>query len=251
VFLGSWYTSATLLWSVACCASSSAPTRVSPLSRLLLSKGCGPVSCAASASCVTSCSGVASCSCVTLSSPLSCHVIFNATIVSKCGPRFDPKYCCASSSSPPPPPCPSPPPGPNLRLSYSCFFQQFESFVEMCTVRCCPLWHPVHFPMGTVPQVLVRRTASPAHADFGGLSSGAAHVVVRLDVVYFPLRSSAPTVAGCRVGGYPAGRDRWGGKSAAGGMSEDNDRCFSTLVLGAFSTGVSNTICITPHSSSH
>jgi hypothetical protein len=47
--------------------------------------------------------------------------------------------------------------------------------------------------MGTVPRVLVRRTAS---LDFGGLSSGAAPVVVRLDVVPLPPRSSAPTVAG-------------------------------------------------------
>ena len=38
-----------------------------------------------------------------------------------------------------------------------------------------------------------------------------------------------------------AGRDRWSGKRAAGGMSEDHDRCFSILVLGAFSTGVFNT----------
>jgi hypothetical protein len=53
-----------------------------------------------------------------------------------------------------------------------------------------------------------------------------------------PPRSSAPTVAGGRLGGYPVGRDRWGGKRAAGEMSEDNDRCVSTLVLGAFSTGV-------------
>ena len=74
--------------------------------------------------------------------------------------------------------------------------------------------------------VLVRRTASPAHADFGGLSSGAVPVVVRLAVVSFPPHSSAPTVAGCRLGGYPVGRDRWGGKRAVGGMSEDNDRCF-------------------------
>jgi len=92
--------------------------------------------------------------------------------------------------------------------------------------------------MGTVPSVLVRRTASPAHADFGGLSSGAAPVVVRLDVVPLPPRSSAPTVAGCRLGGYPVGRDLWGGERAAGGMSEDNDRCFSMLVLGAFLAGV-------------
>ena len=42
---------------------------------------------------------------------------------------------------------------------------------------------PNALPMGTVPRVLVRRTASPAYADFGGLSSVAALVVVRLDVV--------------------------------------------------------------------
>ena len=34
--------------------------------------------------------------------------------------------------------------------------------------------------MGTVPRVMMRRTASPAHADFGGLSSGAAPIVVLL-----------------------------------------------------------------------
>jgi hypothetical protein len=56
----------------------------------------------------------------------------------------------------------------------------------------------------------------------------------------------------------PLGDGRWGrvigregnersvwrshvGKRAAGGMSEDHDRCFSILVLGAFSTGVFNT----------
>ena len=43
------------------------------------------------------------------------------------------------------------------------------------------------------------------------------------------------------LGWYSAGRDRWRVKRAAGGMSEDHDRCFSTLVLGAFSTGVFNT----------
>jgi hypothetical protein len=63
--------------------------------------------------------------------------------------------------------------------------------------------------MGTVPRVLVRRTASPAHADFGGWSSGAVPVVVRLDVVSVPPRSSPPTVAGCLLGGYPVGRDWW------------------------------------------
>jgi hypothetical protein len=53
-------------------------------------------------------------------------------------------------------------------------FQQCKSFVEMDTVRCCPLWHPAHCPMGTLPWVLVRRTASPEHAVSGGLSSGSA-----------------------------------------------------------------------------
>jgi hypothetical protein len=51
-------------------------------------------------------------------------------------------------------------------------FHQCKSFVEMCTVRYCPLWHPSHCPMGTVPRVLVWRTASPAYADFGGLNLG-------------------------------------------------------------------------------
>jgi hypothetical protein len=43
--------------------------------------------------------------------------------------------------------------------------------------------------------------------------------------------------------GYSAGRDtdRWGGKRAAGGMSEDHGRCFALLVLGAFWTGVFQT----------
>jgi hypothetical protein len=132
-----------------------------------------------------------------------------------------------------------------MRCHLRAGFQQCKSFVEMCAVRCCPLWHPSHCPMGTVPRVLVRSTASPSHTDFGGLSSGAAPVVVRLDVVSFPPSSSAQTVAGCRWGGYPVGRDRWGGKRGAGGMSEDNDRCFSMLVLGAFSTGVFQHHCIT------
>jgi len=70
--------------------------------------------------------------------------------------------------------------------------------------------------MGTVPRVLVRRTASQAHADFGGLSTGAPPVVVRLDFLPLPPSSSAQTVAGCWLGGYPAGRDQWGRKRAAG-----------------------------------
>jgi hypothetical protein len=89
--------------------------------------------------------------------------------------------------------------------------------------------------------------AAPVHADVCGLSSGAAPVVFRLYVVPFPSCSSSPTVAGCQLGGYPVGRDWWGGKRAAGGISEDNNRCFSILVLGAFSTGVFQHQYITPH----
>ena len=43
-------------------------------------------------------------------------------------------------------------------------------------------------PMWTVPLVLVRRTASPAYADFSGIRSLAALVVVRLVVVPLILR---------------------------------------------------------------
>ena len=101
-------------------------------------------------------------------------------------------------------------------------------------MRCCPQWHPAHCPVWTVSRVLVRRTASPAHADFGGLSSLAALVVVRLDVVPLPPRSP---------------RRRWRVVSWAdilldviGGVeSGDHARCFSILVLGAFSICVFNT----------
>ena len=70
--------------------------------------------------------------------------------------------------------------------------------------------------MWTVPRVLVRRTSSPAYADFAGLSS-LTSLVVRLDVV--PLPPSSP-------------HNWWSGKRSAGGMSGDHDRCFSILVLG-------------------
>ena len=48
------------------------------------------------------------------------------------------------------------------------------------------LCSPAHCPTWTVPRVLVRRTASPAHADFGGLHSLADLIVVRLVVVPLP-----------------------------------------------------------------
>ena len=37
------------------------------------------------------------------------------------------------------------------------------------------------------------------------------------DVGPLPPRSSSPPVAGCQLGGYPAGRDRWGGERVMGG----------------------------------
>jgi hypothetical protein len=56
------------------------------------------------------------------------------------------------------------------------------------------------------------------HAVGGGLRSGAALIDVRLDVGPLSPRSSSPTVAGCRLGGLPVGRDRWGGERVVGGV---------------------------------
>jgi len=53
--------------------------------------------------------------------------------------------------------------------------------------------------------VLVRG-GGECRAAGGGLQSGAL-IDVRLDVGPLPPRSSSPTVAGCRSGGFPAGRD--------------------------------------------
>jgi hypothetical protein len=52
----------------------------------------------------------------------------------------------------------------------------------------------------------------------GSLQLGAALIDVRLDVGPLPLRSSSPTVAGCRLGGFPVGRDQWGGERIVGGV---------------------------------
>ena len=55
----------------------------------------------------------------------------------------------------------------------------------------------------------------------GGLrrpQKGVALVDVRLDVVPLPPRFSLPTVAGCRLGRYPGGSDRWGGERVVGGV---------------------------------
>ena len=56
------------------------------------------------------------------------------------------------------------------------------------------------------------------HTVGGGLQSGAALINIRLDVGPLLPRSSSQTVAGCRLGGYPVGRDRWGGERVVGGV---------------------------------
>ena len=40
----------------------------------------------------------------------------------------------------------------------------------------------------------------------------------QLDVGPLPPRSSSPTVAGCRLGGFPVGHDRGGGERGVGGV---------------------------------
>ena len=52
----------------------------------------------------------------------------------------------------------------------------------------------------------------------GGLQSGAALIGIRLDVGSLPPRSSSLTVTGCRLGGFPVRRDRWGGERVVGGV---------------------------------
>jgi hypothetical protein len=82
-------------------------------------------------------------------------------------------------------------------------------FVEVCTVVCV-------LSMGR-GLVLVRGVCA-CRTVCGCLCSGAALIDVRLDVVPLLPRSSSQTVAGCQLGGYPAGRDRWGRNRIVGGM---------------------------------
>jgi hypothetical protein len=56
----------------------------------------------------------------------------------------------------------------------------------------------------------------------GGLQSEATLIDVRLDVGSLPPRSSSPTVAGCRLGGFSVGRDWWGGERIVGGVPRIN-----------------------------
>jgi hypothetical protein len=56
----------------------------------------------------------------------------------------------------------------------------------------------------------------------GGLQSEAALIDVRLDVGSLPPRSSSPTVAGGKLGGFSFGRDWWGGECIVGGVPRIN-----------------------------
>jgi hypothetical protein len=82
----------------------------------------------------------------------------------------------------------------------------------------------------------------------GGLRSGAALVDVRLDVVPLPPRSSSPTVAGCGLGGFPAGRDRWGGERIVGGIPPINIGADvwgeSSIMTGVYQRWCSSTLHI-------
>jgi hypothetical protein len=65
--------------------------------------------------------------------------------------------------------------------------------------------------------VLLLRGCDVCSAVSGGLQSGAALIGVRLNVLSLPPCSSSPTVTGCRLGGFPVGRDLWGGERIVGG----------------------------------
>jgi hypothetical protein len=88
-------------------------------------------------------------------------------------------------------------------------FRQCGSFVEVYVVDCA-------LSMGG--WLVLVRGGGACHAVCGGLPSGAALVDVRLDVVPLPPSSSSQTVTGCLLGGYPAGRDWWGGEHFVGGV---------------------------------
>ena len=88
-------------------------------------------------------------------------------------------------------------------------FLQCGSLVEVCNVDC----------VLSLGECLVLVRSGYACCAVGvGRRSGAALVDVRLGVVPFPPRSSSPTVAGCRLGGFPTGRDLWGGECVVGGV---------------------------------
>jgi hypothetical protein len=86
--------------------------------------------------------------------------------------------------------------------------------------------------------VVLVRDGCACCAVGGGLRSGAALVDVRLEVVPLQPRSSSRTVAGCRLGGYPAGRDQWGGERVVGGVLPRNNIGANVWGESSIMTGV-------------
>ena len=65
---------------------------------------------------------------------------------------------------------------------------------------------------------MLLRGGDACRAVGGGLQSGDALIGVRLDVRPLPPRSPSPTVADCRLDGFPVGRDWWGGERVVRGV---------------------------------
>ena len=82
----------------------------------------------------------------------------------------------------------------------------------------------------------------------GGLRLGVALVDVRLDVVPLPPRSSSQTVAGCRLGGDPVGRDLWGADRVMGVLPRINIGAYvwieSSIMTGVYERWCSSTLQI-------
>ena len=62
-------------------------------------------------------------------------------------------------------------------------------------------------------------------------TSEAALIDVRLDVGSLPPRSSSPTVAGGKLGGFSFGRDWWGGECIVGGVPRINIGTWGLCVI--------------------
>jgi hypothetical protein len=97
--------------------------------------------------------------------------------------------------------------------------------------------------------VVLVRGGIACHAVGGGLRSGAALVDVRLDVVPLPPSSSLQTVTGCLLGGYPAGRDWWGGECIVEGVLPrinigTKARGESSIMTGVYDRWCSSTLHI-------
>jgi hypothetical protein len=107
------------------------------------------------------------------------------------------------------------------------------------------------FPKKTIPKKTLKKNQGQKHSSACACICNqlAAHqsayriprsAAQRNDNAAHRANATSPRAAHC-IANNSAGCDRWSGKSAEGEMSEDHDRCFSILVLGAFSTGVFNT----------